>query len=129
MLTFQEINFLGQAIDTSWGNSSTPLTTSMSVKMQIIGENKLLVKYIAVVNFSSQASLLYMKKSYEKEAQNVIEEVIKNVKEKYKELSGKSLKLKKDEEQSIDDVEVINLGVHNPKKTAYYRSNVTYSIG
>lgn len=129
MLTFQEINFLGQAIDTSWGNSSTPLTTSMSVKMQIVGEDKLLAKYTAVVNFSSQASLIAMKQNYAKEAQSVVEAVIKNVKEKYKELSGKTLKLKRDEEQSADDVEVIGTAVHNPKKTAYYRSNVIYTIG
>jgi hypothetical protein len=127
MLTFEETNFISQAIDSSWGNSSTPQTASYSVKMALVGDDKLKVNYLAIVNFSSQNELTRMKKAYEEEADRVIDAVLKNVKAKYKDLSTKTLKLK--EESSSDDVEVINLGVHNPKRTAYYRSVAIYTIG
>jgi hypothetical protein len=127
MLTFEETNFIARAIDSSWGNSSTPQTASYSVKMALVGDDKLKVNYLAIVNFSSQNELTRMKKAYEEEADRVIDAVLKNVKAKYKDLSTKTLKLK--EESSSDDVEVINLGVHNPKRTAYYRSVAIYTIG
>jgi hypothetical protein len=126
MLTFEEINALGRAVDSSFGTSSTPQTTSYSVKMSLIGDDKLKVNYMAIVSFASQREYSLLKKKYEEEADVVIAAVLKNVKAKYKELLDKTLKLKED--SSIDDIEIVNLGVHNPKRTAYYRSTAIYSI-
>jgi hypothetical protein len=128
MLTSQELSALAQSVDSSWGNSSTPQTASYSVKMSIVNENQLSVRYMAVVNFASQNELIRMKRAYGEEAQRVIAAVLKNVKAKYKEIMDKSLKLKEVSEP-IDSVEVIGLNVHNPKRTAYYRSMVVYEIG
>lgn len=126
MLTLSELNALSQAIDTSWGSTSTPQTASYSVKISLMGNEKLHVKYMAVVNFASQPELIRTKKAYNEEAERVISAVLKNVKEKYKDLTQKSLKLKED--SSSNDLEVINLAVHNPKRTAYYRVNTIYTI-
>lgn len=126
MLELKQINAIAQAIDSSWGTSSTPQTASYSVKAQLMGDDKLLVKFVAVVNFSSQGDYIRMTRAYAEESQRVIDAFIKNVKAKYKTLTDETLKLKK--QDPSDNVEVINLGVHNPKRTAYYRSNVVFEV-
>lgn len=126
MLELKQINAIAQAIDSSWGTSSTPQTASYSVKAQLVGDDKLLVKFIAVVNFSSQGDYIRMTRVYAEESQRVIDAFIKNVKTKYKTLTDETLKLKK--QDPSDNVEVINLGVYNPKRTAYYRSNVVFEV-
>jgi hypothetical protein len=45
-----DYNALGQAIDTTWGRSSTPKTSSYSVKLSILGPDRLLAAYAAIVN-------------------------------------------------------------------------------
>jgi hypothetical protein len=129
MLTIQQINHLGQAIDTTWGRSSTPVQASSSVKMTIVGEDTLHVRYTTIVNFSTNYSLVRSKLAYKDEAQRVIDATIKSVKEAYSELANESLKLKINDGSIDDSVEVIGVNVHSPNKTAYYRYTVTYSIG
>jgi hypothetical protein len=51
---------------------------------------------------------------------------MKKVKATYKELAGKALKTS--EGASDDSVEVINFGIHNPKRTAYYRRKTVFEL-
>lgn len=120
-----DYNALGQAIDTTWGRSSTPKTAGYSVKMSMHGDT-LVVNYAAVVNFGSEREMIVMKRSYTEESASVINEVLKSVKETYKKLSGKSLKTK--EMVSNDSLEIIGFAVHNPKRTAYYRRKTVFEL-
>ncbi len=120
-----DYNALGQAIDTTWGRSSTPKTAGYSVKMSMHGDT-LVVNYAAVVNFGSEREMIVMKRSYTEESASVINEVLKNVKETYKKLSGKPLKTK--EMVSNDSLEIIGFAVHNPKRTAYYRRKTVFEL-
>lgn len=120
-----DYNALGQAIDTTWGRSSTPKTAGYSVKMSMHGDT-LVVNYAAIVNFGSEREMIVMKRSYTEESMSVINEVLKNVKETYKKLSGKSLKAK--EMVSNDSLEIIGFAVHNPKRTAYYRRKTVFEL-
>lgn len=120
-----DVNALGQAIDTSWGRSSTPKTATYSVKFTLSG-TLLTASYASIVNFASPVNLAELKKKYSSESETVIDSTLKNVKSTYKSLSGKTLKLK--EHSKTDDVEIIGLAIHNPKRTAYYRKKIVFEV-
>lgn len=120
------INALGQAIDSTWGRSSTPKTASYSVKFTFMGENRLLASYKVIMNFVSEKEMILMKRSCQEESESVISEHVKSIKEIYKDLSGESITLK--EESATDSLEIIGFNVHNPKRTAYYRRKVIFEI-
>ena len=120
------INALGQALDTTWGRSSTPKTASYSVKFSLLDENKLLASYNVIINFVSEKQMIEMKRQCVEESDRVIAEHIRAVKESYKALSGTPLTLK--EENSTDSLEIIGFNIHNPKRTAYYRRKVIFEI-
>lgn len=121
-----DYNALGQATDTSWGRSSTPLTASTSVKIQLAGEGMLKVNYISTVSFRSNQEYVHVKNREADGAARLINEVIANVRRVYKELTGKSIVIK--EVSSNDSVEVIGLAVHNPNKRAYYRRTSMFEV-
>jgi hypothetical protein len=122
-----DINALGQAIDTSWGRSSTPQTASYSVKLSMRGTDLLVANYSAIVNFGTERQMIEMKRAYKEEGIAVTNAVIKNVKKIYKELTGTSLSVK--EVESSDGLEIIGLGVYNPKRTAYFKRQAIFEIG
>ena len=119
-------NALGQAIDTTWGRSSTPKTAGHSVKFKLHG-NRITASYAAVVNFGTEKDMILMKRSYAEESQAVIAEAIKQVKATYRDVAEKSISIK--EVSSNDSLEIIGFGVHNPKRTAYYRRKTVFEIG
>jgi hypothetical protein len=122
-----DYNALGQAIDTTWGRSSTPQTCSYSVKLTMLGTDRVLASYAAVVKFVTEKEMIEMKRRYVQEAQDVTDEVMKAIKTRYKDLSGLTLKAK--QLSSVDNLEIINFNVHNPLRTAYYRRKTVFEIG
>ena len=120
------INALGQAIDTTWGRSSTPRVASHSVKFTFMGDSRLLASYKVITNFVSEKQMIEMKRQCAEESQDIIAQHVKSVKEIYKELTGDTLTLK--EESSTDSLEIIGFNVHNPKRTAYYRRKTVLEI-
>ena len=121
-----DINALGQAIDSTWGRSSTPKTASYSVQFSFLGDSRLLTSYKVITNFVSEREMVLMKRSCSEESESVIAEHVKSVKDIYKQITGESISLK--EENSTDSLEIINFNVHNPKRTAYYRRKVVFEI-
>ena len=121
-----DYNALGQVIDTTWGRSSTPQTSSYSIKFSLHGD-KLIASYAAIVNFGTEKEMIMMKRAYSEESLSVVSEAVKNVKSNYKQLSGDSITTK--EVGSSDSLEIIGYGIHNPKRTAYYRRKTIFEIG
>lgn len=121
-----DINALGQAIDTTWGRSSTPVVASHSVKFILLGGNRMLASYAVVTNFASEREMILTKRSCAEESEKVIDAHVKAVKTAYKDLCGDSLTVK--EESSTDSVEIIGFNVHNPKRTAYYRRRTVFEL-
>jgi len=124
-----DINALGQAIDSTWGRSSTPRTSSYSVKFTFVGTDRLLASYNVIVNFVSEKEMILMKRSCMEESDTVIAKHVEEVKKTYKEISGESLSLKEQKGSSSDSLEIINFNVHNPKRTAYFKRKVMFEIG
>lgn len=124
-----DFNALGQAIDTTWGRSSTPRTASYSVKMSLLGPDRLLVSYAAVVNFGTERQMIEMKRAYAGEADSVVTEVIKRVKAIYKDLTGSTLAAKAVKDGEADSLEIINMNVHNARRQAYFRRKAVFELG
>jgi hypothetical protein len=126
-MTDIDINALGQALDTTWGRSSTPKTASYSVKLSMLGPDRLLASYAAVVNFATERQMIDMKRMYSDEASSVTDAVMKQVKASYKELAGESLTAK--ELSAVDNLEIIGFNVHTPRRMAYYRRRTVFELG
>lgn len=126
-MTKIDYNCLAQATDTSWGRSSTPKTASYSVKVTLLGPDRLMTSYAAIVNFGTERQMIEMKRRYSDESESVISAVLKAVKGNYKQLAGATLTTKQVE--SVDSLEIIDMNVHTPKRTAYYRRRTVYEIG
>jgi len=122
-----DYNALAQAIDTTWGRSSTPKTASYSIKLSLQGSDTLLASYAALVNFGTEHQMIEMKRKYVDESKAVTNEAMKAIKSTYKELTGSSLTAK--EISSVDNLEIVGTGVHNPRRTAYYRRRTIFGIG
>lgn len=120
-----DANALGQAIDSTWGRTSTPRTSSYSVKFMITG-GLLQVSYAAIVNFASEREMIEMKRRYAHESKSVTDSAIAEVKRVYKDLTGKTLKTK--ESSASDSVEIISNSFSSPKRTAYFRRKSLFEI-
>jgi len=117
---------LGTCLDSTWGRSSTPMTPTMSVKFTIMGGNRVVASYAAIVNFCTERQMIETKMRYEGESRAVIDACVANVAKCYKEASGTSLKFK--EVATETSVEVINMMVHNAKRTAYMRRKSVFEL-
>jgi hypothetical protein len=122
-----DFNALGQVMDTTWGRSSTPKTASYSVKLSMLGPDRIEASYAAIVNFGTERQMIDMKRRYSDESVDVTNEVMKAIKANYKELVGEGLSAK--EIASVDSLEIIGFNVHNPRRTAYYRRKTVFEIG
>lgn len=122
-----DYNALGQAIDTTFGRSSTPRAPSFSVKFSMLGPDRLLASYAALVNFGTERQMIDMKRMYEDESKSVVAAVLKDVKSTYKDLCGESLTAK--EISAVTNLEMVNMSPFNPRRTAYYRLKTVFEIG
>ena len=120
------LNALGQAIDDTWGRSSTPKTASYSVKFSFYGGNRILASYQVIINFVSERQMIDMKRRCAEESLDIINAHVKLIKATYKKLTDDSINFK--EESSADSLEVIGLNVHNPKRTALFRRKTIFEV-
>jgi hypothetical protein len=124
MLSSEEVNILGNIINTTFGKSSTPVAPTMSIKTSLSGDT-MLVQYTTVVYLASERNLREQLKRFEDESVKIVNQYIKNCKKDFKDMSGRALKTKMLD--TNDSVELITTSPYTPRKTAYYRRYTTYS--
>ena len=122
-----DYNNLSQAIDTSWGRSSTPRVASYSVKVSLAGAGRLKVVFNSYITFGREGDLIRARRSSEEESKQVIKNVLENVKKAYKELSDETLTTK--EASSSDSVELVGFGKPGSVKRAHYSRIVFVEVG
>jgi uncharacterized membrane protein YhiD involved in acid resistance len=120
------LNALGEAIDTSWGRSSSPVIGGFAVNMTLAGQNQLILTYQTMVNFSSEHEMHKQKQFETEQASRNVKTVVDSVKKKYKDLTGSTLKLK--ESKSSDSLEIIGMNIHTPQRRALYRKKCVFEI-
>jgi hypothetical protein len=122
-----DLNALGQAIDTTWGRSSTPKTNSFSVKASILSANTLRVDFHTIFNFADDREMVVVKRKLEEEAKSVTKSALVGIKKVYKDLSGSTLT--SSEIQSGGNFELVGFGKPSARKTAHYKFTTTFEIG
>ena len=127
MLTSQEINYLGQCLNTNWAGS--PLgefrTPTMAINADMLGDT-LTCKYTTIVHLVSERNLQDQVKSHKDEALKLLKKHLAEVKKEFKSLSGRTLRAK--EVDAVDSVELITTSPYTPRKTAYYRMFISYKV-
>lgn len=123
MISKEALNELNDVVNSTWGKSSGNGTMSLTCSME---HDKLVVKYQTVVHFASEHSLKLQVDKLVMESNELISKKIDDLKKKYKESSGVSLKF--EELANHDSVEMISRSVYNPRKIAIYRRNCKLQI-
>jgi len=125
MLSFEEVNILGQVLNDTFGKSSTMTSSTCSIKTQLQGDT-LNVSYLTVVNLV-QGEIQPQLKEQDRISIKLTDDFIKNVKKEFKDAADHALKLKKGD--SSISIEHVSMSPYNPKKTVYYRRKTAYQIG
>lgn len=126
MLSIDQVNFLGQAIDTTWGKSSMSIQGG-SIKAQLSGD-KMIVTYHCIGTFVTKHVENAEIKKYEAEGAQRSKDAVTEIKRKYKELSGKALKLKSSG-KSETCVDIIGTQTHvSAKRMAHIRYVSVFTI-
>ncbi len=120
-----DFNALGNALNTTWGKSSTGSISTSSIKSKLHGDH-LTIYYVTIVNMTSDREAAMMKDNYTKSADSEIEQYIKKVKAEYKEASDKTLKMK--ELHKDASIEIISMNSFNGRRTAYFRRHVKFEL-
>jgi hypothetical protein len=124
-MTFDEVNVLGNLINTTYGKSSSA-AGDYSIKCDLAGETMTL-KYVTVVHFASENSLRMQVNQCKEESHSRLSEYIANLKRDFKDISGNSLKAS--DSVMTDNVELIQSTSNSPRKIAYYRMNHVLTVG
>jgi len=120
MLTFEEVQTLGNVLDTTWGRSSTTQAPTMSVKCVLTGEEALKITYTTVVTFASDHALSQQVPALENDAVQATNQYLGSVKKEFKAKAGRSLKSKL--VSASPSIDLVSLQPHvSPKRTAYFR--------
>ena len=123
-MTSNEINILGNLINTTWGKYSSP-AGNWSITCSLAGEN-MTMKYTMIVYFASEQSLRDQVIRCAEEAKQKLADHLSKIKSDFKEASGKTLKVSN--ERAADDIELIQATARSPRKIAYYRMNSTVTL-
>lgn len=124
--TSEEIQALGQILDTTFGRTSTADNATASIKTSLRG-SVLTVRYKCIVHFASDAGMHEQKKVYDEESVKLCDDYMKRVKKEFKEAVGRALKVK--QMSTDDDIEIISTQPHiSPKKVAYYTRYASFNI-
>lgn len=129
MFTQQDYSALAQIIDTTWGQSSTEATPTMSVKMSIVNEDTAIIKYTTVVTYTGTFSPMQMHAEFET-AQKAVDAYLKEVKKGFKTLTSRSVKLKLlSLEPTMDMLDINSFSPYRMARTAYYRCTGEVEVG
>ena len=124
-MTFNEVNVLGQIIDTSFGRSSSPDGT-YSLKCTLAGDT-MTIKYTTIVHLATERSLRdQVVATCVPESAQRIDAYLANLKKEFKEGAGRALKTT--DLGGNDDVELIQSTSNSPRKVAYYRHNRSFTV-
>lgn len=125
MLSMQQTNVIGQIINDTWGESSTPKSASSALNVKLSGENTMTFKYTTIVTFATEKSLHDQRKALDLESAEVINKRSADIKKLYKEETGDTLSLT--EVSSDDSLEIIYFNQYTPLRRAYYRRTTIFN--
>lgn len=120
-LSMKEVDALGQIVQKGWGVSSMPNSVNCSMHGDMIT-----MKYMTVVHFAADQALHAQTERISHESIDVITKCVSDMKKRFKEITGRVLKVK--EVSNKDSLEVIVATNNSPRRVAYYRRQVTLQV-
>ena len=119
-------------MDTSFTRSSAssgPVLNVRSVKASFVPGEKLKVKvmYSCIVNMVRSRDIAESKAMYENEGDSYIDAASKQIVKEYKEITEDSIKLKRVDVGT--SLEVVDLNVHNQKRSVLFRRIAFFEVG
>lgn len=120
-LSTKDLNALAQITQKGWGVSSMP----NSVTCSMAGDT-LTLKFMTVVHFAAESSLRDQSDRISRESIEILSKCVADLKVKFKEATGSSIKLK--ELSNKDSLEVIVATNNSARRVAYYRRQVTLQV-
>ena len=124
-MTFDEVNILGNLINTTYGKSSSP-AGDYSIKCDMAGDT-ITLKYTTLVYFVSDRGLRDQVVKCADEAKSRLDQFLSNLKKDFRDAAGSTLRTEM--VSGADDVELIQSTTNSPRKIAYYRMNHTLTVG
>lgn len=122
MNTDKRVSTFSQAFQDVVGTAGS--NTSLTHKH--LSEERLRIMFTTVLHFAEERALREQVAREEERSAGMLNDTVKKVKERFKELSGETLKL--NELSSNDSVELISTSTLSPRKVAYYRRIVDFEI-
>ena len=122
MLTFNEINLLGQILsDTSASGQGNIARINSHLQ-----DNNLVLTYSTIVNFAGETALRLQTDRLAHESNSILKSRITEIKRQFSKAADEDLRLK--EQDNNDSIELIQATSNSPYKVAYYRRFVTLRI-
>tara|TARA_B110000977_G_C10798749_1_gene385438 strand:- start:57 stop:437 length:381 start_codon:yes stop_codon:yes gene_type:complete len=125
-MNFQDYNTLSTVINDTFGKSYESKPGTLKCSVQIVGEGKLKMTAISVVNLLTRSNMQLASRESEAELQKLTNECLKRIKKDFKEQAGRALKTK--ELSSDMSVELINMNSYSDKGTALVRQIHVFEI-
>ena len=122
MLNFDQVNTLGNILNTTWGRG---ISDTFSCKGEMSGKN-LMITYSTIIYFASTDGLNAQAGQLMEESNARINDLVKKVKSEYKGETGETLTLK--EFSNKDSYELTQASSLNPRKVAIYRRKVVLQV-
>ncbi len=123
MLSFEQVNTLGNILNTTWGRG---IRDTFDCKGEMSGDN-IIVTYNTVIYYASSAGLNAQAATLMEESNTRINDLVKQIKSEYKDTTGEALTLK--ELSNNDSYELTQASSLNPRKIAIYRRRVVLQVG
>jgi hypothetical protein len=123
MLSSKDVNVLGNIVNTTWGKYSESNGRSVTSVLQ---GDVLTMRFSTIVHFAGEEALRMQVDRLAGESMDVLAGRIKSLKDKFKDATGKSLKIS--EISNKDNVELISSTANSLRKIAYYRRNLAVSV-
>lgn len=118
---FNQFQTLSRVFNKTFGAPSTTRTTTETITVKCVDDSFLSAMYLTTVTFSSEGMWRELRKAYIKEALDKLNVRLRAAEDEYKELTGKTIKLKIMQNTISDGLEFITYSMYNPKKTGFFR--------
>ena len=121
MLSTQEVNALGQILDTTFRSGNGYVSINHHLQ-----DTMLVLTYQTIVHFASEQSLQVQVRRLAEESTDLMSQYVTNVKKEFKDSTGIPLKLK--ELLDRDNIELVSATSNSPRKIAYYRRQFELAV-
>jgi hypothetical protein len=112
---------LSKVFNKTFGTETHMKSSTENVMVKIVDEGMLSATFIISVNFSSEGMWRELRKRWLEEGLASIKRNMDEAAEKYKDLTGETVKFDIIKASVSDSMELTNYSLYNPKKLGYFR--------